>query len=83
MMTGQRLFVGIQAAGVVYADRQAAEHGDYKRLAFLPYDGMRLEIAADCPPELAEAIRVSAKKYEGQTEIQTSECGQMTRLVWE
>lgn len=78
-----RLFIGVYPAGIVYADRQTEEHGDYKRLAFLPYHGMRLELASDCPPDLADQIRASAKKYEGQTELQTSACGQTARLIWE
>jgi hypothetical protein len=32
------LFIGLFPGGVSYANRNVEEHGDYKRLAFLPYD---------------------------------------------
>jgi hypothetical protein len=51
-----RLFIGIFPGGISYADREVEEHGDYKRLAFLGYFTLTLEIKADCPPELAEQI---------------------------
>ncbi|MBZ0158418.1 MAG: hypothetical protein K8I29_19645 [Alphaproteobacteria bacterium] len=51
-----RLFIGKFPAGLVYADREREEHGDYKRLAFLPYDTLELEIYPGCPVELRERI---------------------------
>ena len=33
-----RLFIGLYPAGIVYADRKIEEHGDYRRVGFLPYD---------------------------------------------
>lgn len=78
-----RVFSGMYPCGIVYADRFVEEHGDYKRLAFLPYNGMVLQIEKDCPPELEKYIRNSIKQYEGKTELQTSSSGQMTKLTWE
>ena len=33
-----RLFIGVYCTGIVYADRKIEEHGDYRRVGFLPYD---------------------------------------------
>lgn len=79
----QRIFTGIYPCGIVYADRHTEVRGDFKRLAFLPFHGMRLELAADCPPDLAEQIQTSVKKYEGRTKIQTSQCNQWAQLTWD
>ena len=39
-----RLFSGIYPGGIVYADRAIEERGDYKRVAFLSYDDLKLRI---------------------------------------
>jgi hypothetical protein len=41
--TGSRLFIGVFPCGISYADRHHEEHGDYKTLAFLPYNSLVLE----------------------------------------
>jgi hypothetical protein len=61
-MNDDRLFIGNYPCGIVYADRHNEEHGDYKRLAFLPYDGMELEFAKDCPEELKERSQLADKR---------------------
>lgn len=38
-----RLFIGVFPTGISYADRKVEEHGDYKKLAFLPYRTLELE----------------------------------------
>lgn len=55
--TAARLFIGSYPAGVVFADRARSKGGDYARLAFMPYDTLRLEVKPDCPPELEAMIR--------------------------
>jgi hypothetical protein len=50
------LFIGLFRAGVSYANRNVEENGDYKRLAFLPYDTLALEVQKDCPLELRHRI---------------------------
>jgi len=55
-----RIFAGTFPGGVVFADRTVQQAGDYQRLAFLPYRSLELEIEKDCPPELAEEIRLAA-----------------------
>jgi hypothetical protein len=55
------LFIGLFPGGVSYANRNVEEDGDYKRLAFLPYDTLALEVQKDCPPELRDRIVEDAK----------------------
>lgn len=33
-----RLFIGVYPGGIVYADKNSYSQGDYKQIAFLPYD---------------------------------------------
>ena len=78
----QRLFIGVYPAGLVYADRLREVGGDYARLAFLPYDTLDLQVSADCPAELRQAViahadRMRAKRGEA---FQVSTCGQTVIL---
>jgi len=38
-----RLFIGTYPTGILYADRRRERHGDYLRLAFLPFRTLELE----------------------------------------
>jgi hypothetical protein len=58
-----RLFGGHFPCGIVYADRWTEEGGDYKRIAFLPYDTLKLEISDKDSPLLAQ-IRQDAAQYQ-------------------
>lgn len=78
----ESIFAGVYPAGIVYADRKREEHGDYKRLAFLPFGSLILEIAHDCPANLwveieADAAKIIARRGE---EYQISTCGQTVLL---
>ena len=55
-----RIFIGIWCTGISYSDREREEFGDYKKLAFLPYKTLTLEVRPDCPPELLEEIEEDA-----------------------
>ena len=77
-----RLFIGVYPTGLVYADRAVEVHGDYKRLAFLPYRELVLKVEPDCPAELramieADAATVIARRGE---RFDTSACGQHVTL---
>lgn len=77
-----RLFVGAFPGGMVYADRQREEHGDYKRLAFLPWHTLVLEVERDCPATLraeivADAALIQARRGDAYP---VSACGQTVRL---
>lgn len=77
-----RLFIGVYPAGIVYADRQREQHGDYKRLGFLSYYTLELKTLPDCPTDLRERIRAHAagliaKRCEKHT---ISACGQYVIL---
>jgi hypothetical protein len=73
-----RIFTGIFPGGIVYADRDVEEHGDFKKLAFLPYDTLQLDIKADCPGELISEIVRSAAAVQAKRgeEFRISETGQ-------
>lgn len=77
-----RVMVAVHAAGVVYCDRQVEVNGDYKRLAFLPYDTLVLEWG-DCPSELLRReIERDASVIQAQRGQlwQVSTCGQTVLL---
>jgi len=57
----QRLFIGVWSTGIQYCDRYVEEHGDYKKLAFLPYRTLELEVRPDCPVELRAEIEADAQ----------------------
>lgn len=54
------LFIGVYPGGIVYADPNRERHGDYVRLAFLPYDTLVLQIERDCPAFFQSAIEAAA-----------------------
>ena len=53
----QRLVIGNYPEGIVYADHFVEEHGDYKRLAFLSYRTLTLELSPHVPDFLRERIK--------------------------
>ena len=78
----ERIFAGVYATGIVYADRQREKCGDYARLAFLSFSTLKLEISPDCPKELIgdvikDAVAIQDRK--GQ-QFNTSTCGQPITL---
>lgn len=60
MTPKKRLFAGVYPCGIVYADRSREECGDYKRLGFLSFATLELELRPDCPMELRRLIRDDA-----------------------
>lgn len=77
-----RLFIGVFPCGLSYADRWTEQHGDYKRLAFLPYSTLVLQVEPDCPPDLRTEIETDAATIiarRGQP-FQVSACGQTVTL---
>jgi hypothetical protein len=78
----ERIFSGVYPCGIVYADRQNEKSGDYKRLAFLSYSTLELDLEADCPFELQLIIVNDAKRIQsmkGQP-FEISTCGQTVTL---
>lgn len=77
-----RLFIGLFPCGFSYADRHNEKAVDYKRLAFLPYSTLKLEVYKDCPDYLVPFITEHAAHIQSQKgqpqEISTS--GQTTIL---
>lgn len=56
-----RLFSGITPTGIVYADREQERDGDYMRVAFLPFQSLRLQWApGNHPAELRELVEADA-----------------------
>ena len=77
-----QVFVGIFPGGISYADTSKEEGGDYKRLAFLSYRTLELEIRESCPSDLAEAIRSHAAVYQENpgAALEVSGCHQLVRI---
>ena len=72
-----RWYCGKFPCGLVYADRAIEVHGDYKRVAFLPYSSLVLEIADPNSP-LIERVKSDAAALQarrGQV-FAISTCGQ-------
>lgn len=80
-MNHDRIFAGIFPGGISYADRKREVNGDYKRLAFLPYDTLELEIAKDCPKALAAEIRQDAAQYKAGDELSLSSSQNLTVVL--
>jgi CO dehydrogenase/acetyl-CoA synthase beta subunit len=78
----ERIFVGVFPAGIVYADRFVEIHGDFKRLAFLPYNTLKLAIEKACPRELRVQIEASAANIQAMRgqQYQISTTGQTVLL---
>lgn len=82
MTPQERLFAGCYPTGIVYSDRAREVGGDYKRLGYLNYKSLELELRPDCHPELAELIRADAARMQamrGQFYL-ISACGQGVTL---
>ena len=77
-----RLFVGIFPTGIAYADREVEVHGDYKRLAFLSFSTLALEVESDCPLDLRRAIERDAAQIQSRCgeSFEISACGQTVLL---
>lgn len=79
----ERLFTGIYSTGIVYADRgQPEQGGDYKRLAFLGFDTLQLDMKLDCPPDLRAIIETHAAAIQAKRgeEYQITTSGQTVTL---
>lgn len=76
-----RLFVGVYPEGIVYADRAREEHGDYARVAFLPFRTLELDVSAPKSPLIPlvrrDAAKIAARRGE---QFHTSASGQYVIL---
>lgn len=77
-----RLFIGVFPTGLSYADRTIERDGDYKRLAFLPFRTLRLQLAIDCPADLRTEIEQDATAMQARRgeDFEVSTCGQTVVL---
>ncbi len=56
-----RLFAGVTPTGIAYADKQRERDGDYLKVAFLPFQSLRLQWSpGNHPPELRELVQADA-----------------------
>lgn len=78
----ERIFMGVVATGISYADRQREVQGDYKRLGNLFFDDLRLTLAPDCPEWAVEFISTDAASIQARKgeKYQTSGSGQYVTL---
>ncbi len=83
-MAGQALFIGVYPTGIVYADRTRERHGDYLRLAFLPYRTLELEWEPKVrmSPELRDLIVDDAERLRARRgeDYPVSSSGQAVKL---
>ena len=82
MQNNDRIFSGVYPTGIVWADRYKEEHGDYKKLAYLNFGTLKLEIQKDCPEELLKIIKTEAKEIQDKKgeQYQISTSGQKITL---
>ncbi len=82
MNTNERIFIGVQPCGIVYADRQVDVDGDYDKLAFLPYQTLELQIELTCPESLRVEIQNHAQSIIARRgeRFEVSSCGQTVLL---
>lgn len=78
----KQLFIGTFPAGRSYADRWHVHNGDYKPLAFLAWDTLKLTIEKGCPAKLAAIIRDDAAQFQAMPgqQVKVSQCGQTVLL---
>lgn len=75
------LFIGAYPGGIVYADRTTRGPGfDYARVAFLPYDTLKLEVQEDADPELVRRAKTDASQYKAGDKFEISATGQYVIL---
>lgn len=77
-----RWFAGNYPCGVVYADRGIEEHGDYKRVAFLSYSKLELEIDDPRSP-LLERVKADAAAMQARRGQPYQIAGNMTITLGE
>ena len=77
-----RLFIGVFSGGLSYADRHREEHGDYAKLAFLPYNTLELKVYDGCPDDLRKEIEDHAATIQARRgeQFQVSSCAQYVTL---
>jgi len=77
------LFMGVYPCGIVYADRGREAHGDYLKVAFLPYDTLQLkfyENVSDAMKALIESDAASMQARKGEI-FATDTCRSHTVLL--
>ena len=72
------LDIGVFPTGIVWCDRYHEKNGDYKRLAYLNFKTLVLDIEKDCPAELIARIELDAKELQDKKgeNFQVSSSGQ-------
>jgi hypothetical protein len=79
----ERVFVGTFPTGISYADRAVEVGGDYKRLAFLPFDTLVLEWSAKrIPSDMRDYIERDAARLQARSgeDYKVSQAGQTVVL---
>lgn len=77
-----RILICVHATGLGYYDRTREVDGDYKRLGFMPFDTLDLEVEPDCPSGCRQIIEQDAAKLQARDGEQyaVSACGQTVEL---
>jgi hypothetical protein len=78
----ERIMCGVFPTGWSWADTAVERDGDYRKLAYMSFSKLELELQPDCPPEFkpyleAEAAKLQARRGERYV---VSTCGQYVTL---
>lgn len=84
-MQSNRIFSGVYPAGISYADRHREKHGDYAKLAFLPFGTLQLDVEKDCPEDIRALIEADAATFQSRRgeKFQISSSGQTVLLGYQ
>jgi len=60
----ERIFSGVYPTGIIWFDRLRENNGNYKKLASLNLDTLKLKIEKSCPKKLIPFIQDDAAIYQ-------------------
>ena len=79
--TAADLFIGHYPTGFVYANKRKEVSGDYKRVAYLNYDTLVLELEKDCPADLKALVEAHHKDVQKLRHTVYRIAGNMTTVL--
>jgi hypothetical protein len=77
------IFIGLYPTGIVYANRTREENGDYKKLGYMNYKTLVLELRPNCPADLAELIKADAATVQAKRGQSYEIAGNMSVILGE
>lgn len=77
--TEDRLFIGTFPTGISYADRKRERHGDYMKIAFLPFRTLELEWYPDALEKLPQHVKHDIEKHAKRLQARRGESYQVSQ----